>query len=578
MSFDSPLLHILEMRAVSLMSGAPSDYQEHRRKVTNQIGRLRKELKIQLKTVKGSKTIKGKADISLESLENDPRYSELIIFSMERLWAQAMETKAMLEVNSSASGRRHVISKLAKALKYYKDSDLGSFTKLDSNGQSPLWKLEVVVYKSLLAGQLAFEQHRWTQASQKYSEARTGLTVVAEKSKNDALKEMIGETISATVDPSLRFSVYQTQSKRDKDIPTLARALAQKADGDFLDLIKDIEPSALSLNNDQNPSAELGEIEWRQHKATVQDPDLASAILQARKVDSSAQSIENVEEFDSVLQSWQDCVDKLHEIIEKAESSGNADQKLYIVSSYLRYNLIFRRIQRDMLIISHLEKKQSTQQKFSTVYELARDKLRIYGSISQSCAELLELPGVFNDEALHSSLTTVKKYYEALGAVNIAEAYSLNGQRSVSLSIYESLKTTITSDDVFDIQTPGDFLSKTDIQKLALKLESEAKKTHALASVDYFHSVTQKSAVSTDISRYPSGSPEEVLSNIVELNGKLLPVPVKPVFFDIAFNYIAYNEKAKDEVLSSSTDKHQQQQQQDTPSKKKGFLGGMWGR
>lgn len=575
MSFDSPLLQILEIRAVSLMNGAPSDYQEHRRKVTNQIGRLRRELKIQLKTIKGSKNIKGKAEISLESLESDPRYAELIILSMERLWAQAMETKAMLEVNSSASGRRHVISKLAKALKLYKESDLGSFTKLDSNGQSSLWKLEVVAYKSLFAGQLAFEQHRWQQASQNYSEARTGLVVIAEKSKNDALKEMISEVVSATVDPSLRFSVYQIQSKRDKDIPTLARSFAQKANEDFSKLIQDIDPYALSLKDDQNPSIELGEIEWRQHKATVQDPDLASAILLARKVDSNAQSIENVEEFDSVLQSWQDCVDKLHEIIDKAESSGDADQKLYIVSSYLRYNLIFRRIQRDMLIIAQLDKKQSAQQKFSTIYELSRDKLRIYGSISQSCTELLELPGVFNDEVLHSSLSTVKKYYEALGALGIAEAYSLNGQPAVSLSIYEFLKQTISVNDTFDIETPGGVLSKAEIQNLIADIDSRAKKAHALATVDYIHSANQNSAAATDISRFPSGSPEEVLSNIVELNGNLKPVPVKPVFFDIAFNYIAYDERAKDEVLSNSgSDK----QEQNTPSKKKGFLGGMWSR
>ncbi len=98
------------------------------------------------------------------------------------------------------------------------------------------------------------------------------------------------------------------------------------------------------------------------------------------------------------------------------------------------------------------------------------------------------------------------------------------------------------------------------------------EKLHLLAHVEKSKPTNKSAIIGNDISIYPTGTPDEILNNIIPLTPKVEPVSVKPVLFDIGFNYITY-----DGPVSDSLDeiKHEEEKQNE---KKKGFFGSIFGR
>jgi len=55
------------------------------------------------------------------------------------------------------------------------------------------------------------------------------------------------------------------------------------------------------------------------------------------------------------------------------------------------------------------------------------------------------------------------------------------------------------------------------------------------------------------------------------VNNGVEAVPVKPVFFDIAWNFVGYPVKGEEKKV-------QKKMEEQAPTKKGGFLGGLFGR
>jgi signal recognition particle subunit SRP68 len=209
-----------------------------------------------------------------------------------------------------------------------------------------------------------------------------------------------------------------------------------------------------------------------------------------------------------------------------------------------------------------------------------RDVVRIYDTILQSTKQLVELPGVHNDEELHSALTIVDNYFKLQRTNVIAKTYGICGNKNEALALYKRSLSYFETDVVsINIELPGSIVSQADIDSALGQTRFEFARAHALANLnDQASSTTTKKVKGVDndntvinsLFDYPGGEPEQVVKRLVDFNYKLQPVPVKPVFFDIAYNYIDYNEQEKAKVMQQDEPRQQQQQQQ-----KKGFLG-LW--
>ena len=76
------------------------------------------------------------------------------------------------------------------------------------------------------------------------------------------------------------------------------------------------------------------------------------------------------------------------------------------------------------------------------------------------------------------------------------------------------------------------------------------------------------------LDQYPEGK-IDFENRIVQWPPKVAPVPVKPVFLDVAFNFIEY---PGDGAPRAVTDKKMEEGGKEKEGKKGGFLGSLWGR
>jgi signal recognition particle subunit SRP68 len=404
------------------------------------------------------------------------------------------------------------------------------------------------------------------------------------------MKELISEVISLEVDPSLSISAYRASKTRSADIPTFAKQNYEKS-SPAVTLIEQLSPRSIQVDSTGDPCSELGEIRWRHHRARTTDPDLAYAIIQARQRDGDLDTTDVkgcIERFDTVLQAWQDAADVVKSVLDRLEdqekgSHDEVTQETYIVSTYISFNLLMRRIQRDRGLVVEGSDFRSLQ-----------DSTRILDRVLQSCAQLEELPGVHNDETLYNSLQALSGYFRARRVGLIARAYARAGDKKSALALWNAAhlhigkSTKLTPGDI-----PEDILSADDFAAAVTEIQSNLERMHGLYALEHMmhqddgHS--SKAAVAESLDVYPIGAPSDVLARLVNFKPSLRAVPVKPVFYDIAFNYIGYlDASVKAEAIAAAASATAPAAAREsspgaeaidstTQQKRGGFLRGLWG-
>jgi signal recognition particle subunit SRP68 len=75
------------------------------------------------------------------------------------------------------------------------------------------------------------------------------------------------------------------------------------------------------------------------------------------------------------------------------------------------------------------------------------------------------------------------------------------------------------------------------------------------------------------LDKYPEGKDFDFENGIVQWPPKVSPVPVKPVFLDVAWNFIEYPGDGGPRAVVETKEKESKAE-----TKKGGFLGSLWGR
>lgn len=118
-------------------------------------------------------------------------------------------------------------------------------------------------------------------------------------------------------------------------------------------------------------------------------------------------------------------------------------------------------------------------------------------------------------------------------------------------------------------------MTKSDIQLIHGVLSGELHRSRALVEIFDPKKQPKREASSkpliTQLSNYPAGGVD--LENIVIYPPQQEPIPVKPLFLDVAWNYITYPEKGASQAKQVETT----QERAGTPSqdepKKRGWFG-----
>ncbi|KAH1492289.1 hypothetical protein LV164_000783 [Aspergillus fumigatus] len=559
------------------------DYNAYRAHTTRRLHKLRK--KLGQTTPKGRKYT-AKPPVSAEDISNNVAYVHVLLLSSERAWAQAMHMKSTHSADPSAKGiagsaRRHIMSRLNKASGYSQQLVL-LLEDQATSGASDTDILEAHAYLASLLGAIYLEKRKWEQCIQSYAVSRIIYTTLGREDRKDAFRDLL----TGTIDPSIRYAAYQMKLPRSRPLSSLAIQYFP-SDANIRSKVERVDPDCLKENIAGTRKTADGEIQqlpesitWRSRTVALEDATISQALASAAAAESrlkswladvegkSASSKDKAAAYDSVIIASQDAVDATKTAIddlanEGVEPSDKRMQSLQITRTAVNYALVGWRIGRNRVLCGTndgmifetdkaecLKRGKGASREESTGKKLTRlrEKVVLYDSILQSIEFILELPGVAADTTFVQELEAKRCYFRALRCLSIARSHCYLGNSKNALALYSQAMQLTAQSTVSDqsSQLSNEPLrldvSRSQVQTLGSILQGLVAQYRGLVTLEKMAAEGPQTGNQRPvIERLHEYSGDKVdLSNLVPYPPQMQPIPVKPLFLDVAWNYIDY--------------------------------------
>jgi signal recognition particle subunit SRP68 len=578
---------VVSLREKALLYG---DYSTYWSQLSGKLLNCRKKLNI---ATKSRGKFNPKAPVTPEQIAENHEYVYLQLLTAERTWAHAMSMKASHTADTkgmTGKARSHIVSRLEKGARTAER--LAQALSSSASGASPTDTLDARAYAALLRGAALFEKQSWDACLKSYAVCRIIYSALATSVKGDVFKDLLSETI----DPSIRYAAYQAKIPRTQPIPTIARKAFESADPELADQIKQLNPAVLEHGDpDATKGAEGAPttLTWRGREVKIEDAAIAVAwaavgtargqLAEKLATAGALHPKDMAAAYDEILIASQDAVDATKQAMDELRAEGVTQgdarmQSLQITRTAVGYEMISWRIGRNRVLVGENDgvkmefgptsrrKKQTEESEADRSRDEApgrqiarlKEKVVLYDGILQSLESIKELPGVANDQDLSGRLEATSQYFTALKSLAIARSHAIAGNvvNSLALTKHALNQTTAAApslsgpqnDDANDAFTPRNIqVLKHDLALLHETLTGEVQRGRALVEISNSTNTpaqpttttaTAKPPLSTRLTDYPSGGVD--LENIVTYPPRLEPFPVKPLFLDVAWNYITY--------------------------------------
>ncbi|TGO82359.1 hypothetical protein BPOR_0851g00030 [Botrytis porri] len=598
-----------------------SSYKEYQAELTSQIHTLRKKLDIATKR----RAKYFNKPITVEDISRNHEFVHVQLLLAERCYANAMMMKEthMLDKNGiTGPTRSHIDSRLHKAVKCAHHLFRLLSDELNTHAND-VDILEVKAYTASLAGARYFEKESWESCVKSYSEAWIIYTALSKVTKADIFKDLLTDP----VDPSIRYAAYKMGLPRTLAISAIARKNFPSEDQEMTRQLEKLDPDCLK---DEGTISEVESLEsdgtiktivWRSRSVVLEDAAIATALGSVKAATtklSNALSSSSPKDrgfaYDDILIASQEVVDATKNAIDElaSEGVGQGDkrmQSLLVTRTAVSYDMIGWRIGRNRVMVGQQDGIIDYVQSFSAEKskrfikddsigrKLAklREKVVLYDAILQSIESIKELPGVAADSSLQEELDAKYSYFQALKCLIIARSHAVlsNPQNALALlnratekcaaahSKLSSSMDTTTSD-----APPNLNVTPSESENLLAYLQCELQRYRALVEISNLTSTTPKPGdgnaqqvpLVERLHEYPADGVVD-LKNLVNYPPKLEVVPVKPLFFDSAWNYVDYpgrtTEKASEKVVVKEEAKESEPEEplEQHQQQKKGWFG-----
>lgn len=597
---------------------AIADHGSYHSYLTRRILTLRRKLGIA--TTKSQKFVHH--EVTSDDVVKDARYLELLVLQAERAWARAMHLKSLRgegEGGLKGRDRSEVISKCAKAARL---AERIVVLVQQSSGSNDQAVLESRAYQAMLKGTELFEKlasgstrrssQDWEQCLQEWSTARVCYSALADKGS-----ELSSDLVSSTIDPTLRYAAYQAGIPRTVSMQDVARKYCNKSQ-DLKSTLEAVDPYALTGRpRAYGEKAAKGEvpatIAWRGRNANLVDASIGQAVAGVNTAEAKLRTFltqnaslstrEKAVAYDEILIASQDAADATKRAAdelekEKVEESDSRMQNLRITSLATTYSLISWRVGRNRALIGvddglTLPKRQinrpatdkvkpeSVSQRLASL----KERVVLLDAILQSIESVKDLRGAMRDEAFVRELDGKLAYFRALKCVNIAYSHSLCEKPLNALALFTRAHELIASstitgpaavrDSTLTLELDAATIEGARSTIATLQAHSHAKATmrqmeqnSALAEAKH---LTSAEPLINRLTDYPTPGIEVDLARLVSYPPKLEPVPMKPIFLDIAWNYIDYPGRQLAVPVSNGIDEPEPESKQE--DKKRGWFG-----
>ncbi|KAJ2902749.1 signal recognition particle protein [Zalerion maritima] len=595
---------VVSTRGECLVEG---DHGAYRRRLSKKLLNTRRKLGITTK--KGGK-YQNKAPITAPVLAENTDYVRLYLLTSERAWANAISTKAIHTANDEMHGsnRSYVITRLEKAARTAEEV-VDALSETDITGATIADMLEAEAYSCIMRGAVHLEKKKWDAYLKSYSTARVVYSGMLNATNKDIFKDLLEDI----VDPSIRYAAYQLNISRTLEIPAIARRTFPKSDEELVARINEIDPTALTESEEfKAAEAEAKSISWRGRDVIIEDPAVATAwgkveVAKAKLSETVSTSWsellprDKAAAYEDILTSSQDAVDATRTAIDELRAEGVAQsdsrmQGLQIARTAMNFDMVSWRIGRNRVLSGDhdgatMDSAPDTKRKQKRAAEehkprneppgkqimRLKEKVALYNSTLQSLETLKGISGVVSDQALVEQIDGTYQYFTSLKCLAIARSHSMTGTPVNALALTK--RAFETSEDIVEVLSsnipqgpPSITVGEEDAQFLHSLLKGELQRCRALVKLEQLtkgQSNEGKASVPVieTIGTYPAGGVD--LNNVVTYPPKLVPIPVKPVYLDVAWNYIDYPSKNKIQKVKKV---EAEKGEEDKPAKK-GWFG-----
>jgi signal recognition particle subunit SRP68 len=253
---------------------------------------------------------------------------------------------------------------------------------------------------------------------------------------------------------------------------------------------------------------------------------------------------------------------------EGVSQSDKRMQNLQVAWTAVNYTLIGWRIGRNRVLIGpkdgagELEVRVAHKQKESISKSLGgfRERVALYDATLQSLDSIKELPGVAADAQFLKELSAKRTYFHSLKLLSLARSHYLlhttQEHKNALALVSNALKNLeAVSRALYLSSTPVPTLEVSSAQASSLHETLKERSTHIHGICELDNAATPSQLLGNlplieHLDYFPSNDadllaltdkPNLVTYPITRLN----PVPVKPIFLDIAWNWISYPIGAK---------------------------------
>lgn len=405
-------------------------------------------------------------------------------------------------------------------------------------------KLEAEAYTAWIHGSFHFEIGQWKEAAENLKKAQ-----VVYENLLQALPEEEQGLYRAKIDeltPSLRYCAYNVGETANMDDLLTLR-------GQGLDNL-----GALVAQTKTEQSDAFQATEWRGRKVTVRPQKVRLFLLSIQDLDKSVEKAkEHQAKIDIIENALIDCKDAISALKDEIKQDPKlrvptADGQVSGVQfllSYLSYIRLKMTLQRNMCLVSQAKQNIDDNEKPSEGGKKVRpqDISRLYEIILQNIAELQQLNGLESDKAYQSEMETLAQAFKAFRCYYIAVTLVNLKRWKEAMSMYE--RSTKYANDAIKLKVK-EFNLDGDLKALVKTIEGSKFSAHAYSVLEtdgqeetVLYGKAQKSSKPL-FERLDQYKEDPTLNsrnpNVYKLTPEMEAIPCKPLFFDLALNFVEF--------------------------------------
>ncbi|XP_050084135.1 signal recognition particle subunit SRP68 [Anopheles aquasalis] len=531
------------------------DYQRYRGYCSRRVKRLRKTLNLP----QGDRRHYKKRDVTVANLEkanSDDRFLHIPLMLAERAWSYAMQLRQ--ESNTELRKRFHLIQKLRKACGYA----LQLQALCASNCCDARTKLEAEAYSAWMHGSLHFELSLWKSAAENLKKAQVIYENLAQ-----AMPEEEQPVYRAKVEelkPSLRYCAYNVgENASVNDLLEMRTGQAAGLLGNLSNLVAQTKAESMDA---------FQQTEWRGRSVTVRPEKVRLFLLSIQELDKSIEKAKDVpakiELLETVLIDCKDSIAAIKDEIKqdpKLRASATEGTTgligIQYLLAYMSYTRLKLTLERNLFLVAQAKQtlddpnvtgKSSAPAPATTAVgkkSKPQDLSRLYEIILQNVTEMQQLAGMESDAGYQAEMETLSLSFRAFRCYYIALTLVAMKRWREAVAMYERSRK-YAADAIAAKASCPDFNLQPELQQLVATIEGCKFSAHAYSvleddgtedSVLYGKSLKTSKPLYERLSHYKEDATLNSRNpNVFKLVPEMEPIPAKPLFFDLALNFVEF--------------------------------------